>query len=144
NLLGGSYGGMLTNSLDAYRANLSPYLSSSYLNPLSTPGLSDALATTRNDITNSIAGRFAAAGRDLSPAETTALARGLVQGEAPLIQNQYNQNVAAQRGAQDAAYNAGTGNVGALTSLASSGINLAGSVPSLYTAPATSQLSAAN
>jgi hypothetical protein len=52
-----------------------------------------------NSITNQINGQFAAAGRVLSPANTTALSYGLEQGEAPIIANQYNQNVAAQQGA---------------------------------------------
>src|SRR5262249_41656566 len=98
-ILNGNYSGMLTGALNDYKSTLSPYLSSSYLNPLSTPGLSDALATTNSDITKQINSQFAASGRDLSPANTQALARGLAQGEAPLLTNQYNQNVAAQQGA---------------------------------------------
>src|SRR5262249_42629116 len=50
-ILNGTYGGMLTNAFDNLKSTLSPYLSGSFLNPLSTPGLSDALAATNQDIT---------------------------------------------------------------------------------------------
>lgn len=144
NILGGNYGGMLSGAVGNYGSSLSPYLSSSYLDPMSTPGLSDALGTMKNDITNSVNGQFAAAGRDLSPANSTALARGLTQGMAPIITNQFNQNVATQRGAQDALFGANAALPGMLTGLDSSGINLAGSIPGLYTAPGQAQLGAAN
>ncbi len=143
-VLDGTYGGMLTGALNDYKSSLSPYLSSSYLNPLSTPGLSDALATTNADITKQINSQFAAAGRDLSPANSQALARGLAQGEAPILTNQYNQNVATQLGAAGSLYGAGSAAPGMLANLATSGINSAGAVPGLYTAPATAALGAAN
>lgn len=142
--LGGTYKGMLGDSLANYKSSLSPYLSSSYLDPMSTPGLSDALNTMKSDVTNSVNSQFAAAGRDLSPANSTALARGITQGVAPTIANQFNQNVATQRGAQDALLGAGTNNVGMLSNLGAAGINLAGQIPGLYTSPAASQFGAAN
>lgn len=144
NILGGNYSGMLTGALGDYKSSLSPYLSSSYLNPMSTPGLSDALNTMKGDITNSVNDQFAAAGRDFSPANTTALTRGLTQGMAPILTNQFNQNVNTQRGAQDALYGAGSMTPGMLSNLTTSGINAAGAIPGLYTAPASTQLGAAN
>lgn len=145
------YKGLLSGGLNNYQSSLSPYLSSSYLNPMSTPGLSDALSTVKNDVTNSVNGQFAAAGRDLSPANSTALARGITQGEAPIIANQFNQNVATQRGAQDAAYGATGNTASALTGQdqtalgnQQAGISAAGAVPGLYTAPGQTQLGAAN
>lgn len=145
------YGGMLSGGLDTYKAGLSPYLSSSYLDPMSTPGLSDALGTMKSDITNQINSQFAAAGRDLSPGNTTALARGLSQGLAPVIANQFNQNVATQRGAQDAGFGA-TGNTGLMlagfdqTALGNRlrGIDAANALPGVYTAPGSAQFGAAN
>jgi len=143
-ILDGTYGGMLTGAFDTLKSNLSPYLSGSYLNPMSTPGLSDALNATNQSITNQINDQFAAAGRDLSPANTRALAAGLAQGEAPILTNQYNTNVGNQLGAINTLYGAGNTTPQMLTQLATSGINAAGAVPGLYTAPATSQLNAAN
>jgi Chaperone of endosialidase len=52
-------------------------------------------------------GQFAAAGRDFSGANQQALARGLAQGEAPVIAAQYNQDVANQMGAVNSLYGAG-------------------------------------
>src|SRR6185312_13389674 len=96
-----------TGSLNNFQTWMSPYLSSSYLNPMSTPGLSTALQGLTNTISNNVNDQFAAAGRDLSPANTTALAYGLEQGEAPVIANQYNTNVAQQQAAANAVFGAG-------------------------------------
>jgi hypothetical protein len=108
---------METNALSGLNTTLSPYLSSSFLNPYSTPGFSDALKTTNSDITNQINSQFAAAGRDLSPANTTALARGLSQGEGGLIANQYNTNVNAQQAAANALFSGANTTAGGLTAL---------------------------
>lgn len=143
-ILNGTYSGMLTGALNDYKSTLSPYLASSYLNPMSTPGFADALNATNRDITNKVDSQFAAAGRDLSPANTQALATGLSQGEGQLIANQFNQNVNAQQGAAGALYGAGSAMPGMLANLVTSGITAAGAVPGLYTAPATAQLGAAN
>lgn len=145
------YNGMLTGGLSDYKSSLSPYLSSSYLDPMQTPGLSDSLKYLGNNITNGVNSQFAAAGRDFSPANSTALSYGLSSGLAPILTGQYNQNVATQRGAQDAAYNATGGTATALTGQdqtalgnQQAGITAAGQVPGLYTAPGQSQLNAAN
>jgi hypothetical protein len=140
-----------TNALTGLNTTLSPYLSSSYLNPMNTPGLSTELSGLTNSISNSINSQFAAAGRDLSPANTTALAYGLEQGEAPVIANQYNQNVAAQQGAANSVFGAGNTTAQQLTQeqlaalgINTSGINAATSVPGVATAPGGAQLDVAN
>lgn len=84
---------MVSGAYNQYQGAVSPVLNSS-LDPTQTPGLSDALATIRNDVTNSVNGTFAGAGRDMSGLNQQALARGIAQGEAPVIVGQYNQNVA--------------------------------------------------
>lgn len=143
--------GLLSSGNNQYQGILSRYTNPDYLNPYSTPGFSDAMSTMKNDITNDVNSQFAAAGRDLSPANSTALARGLSQGEGSLIQNQYNQNVAAQQGAAGAAFGANTGTAGGLSSLdqaelaaRTGGLTAAGAIPGLYTAPASAALGAAN
>jgi len=145
------YTGLLSGGLTDYQSSLAPYLSASYLNPMTTPGLSTALNTTNQNITNQINDQFAAAGRDLSPANTQALALGLSQGEAPLITNQYNQNVATQLGAANSLFGAAGTTASGLsgldqTALANqeAGVNLAASLPGLYTAPGTAAVNAAN
>lgn len=143
--------GLLTGGNNSYQGILSSYLKPEYLNPYSTPGFSDAMETAKNDVTNSINSQFAAAGRDLSPANSTAIARGVTQAQAPIIADQYNKNVGTQLGAAGAGYGANTGTAGGLSSLdqaelaaRTGGLGVAGSVPGLYTAPASAALGAAN
>jgi hypothetical protein len=114
--------GTIGNAYSQYQQQLNPYLQSSFLNPMNTPGFGAALAATNQDITNQINGQFAAAGRDLSGANTQALARGLSQGEGQLIANQYNQNVGNQLGAAGSLYGAGNTTGGLLTNLNQTGL----------------------
>lgn len=142
---------IMSNAYGAYTGELQPYLSASYLNPMSNPYLGQALATTNQDITNQINSQFAAAGRDLSPANTQALARGLSQGEAGLLTGQYNTNVANQLGAAGSAFGAGGTTAEGLTGLQQTaltnqlqGAGLAGQLPTLAAAPGMGMLNAAN
>lgn len=121
------------------------------LNPYSTPGFSQAMSTMNNDISNSVNDRFAAAGRDLSPGNSTALARGLSQGEGGLLQSQYNANAGNLTGAANSLFGAGLGTGNALSgynqaanSNQLAGAGLAGQIPGLAMAPGQAQLSAAN
>ena len=68
---------MISGAYQQYRGELNPYLQTSFLDPRSTPGFSDALAAANADITNQVNGMFAGAGRDLSGLNQQALARGL-------------------------------------------------------------------
>lgn len=142
---------LLTGGNNSYQGILANYLKPEYLNPMNTPGFGDALSTMNNDITNQVNGQFAAAGRDLSPANSTALARGLSQGEGSLIADQFNKNVGTQLGAAGAGYGANTGTAQGLSGLdqaalsaRTSGIGAAGAIPGLYSAPASARLGAAN
>lgn len=141
--------GILSGAYSGLKDTLSPYLSSSYLNPMSTPGFSDALNTMKGDITNSVNGQFAAAGRDMSPANSQALGRGLSQGLGGLISNQYNQNVGAQMGAANNLFGAGASTASGLTGLDQTavgnwlqGMGVAGQIPGLTAAPGMAQLGA--
>lgn len=118
NLIGGgqNFQPYVTNSYNQYQNAVNPILNSS-LDPTQTPGLSDALATIRNDVTNSVNGMFAGAGRDLSGMHTQALARGITQGEAPVIASQYNQNVANRLNAANGVLGAGQSAASALSGL---------------------------
>jgi hypothetical protein len=152
-LLGGgpSYGGILSGAYNNLQGALSPYLDPARLNPMSTPGFSQALSSLGSNITNQINDQFAAAGRDLSPGNSQALAYGLAQGEAPMIASQYNANAANQLAAANALFGAGNTTASGLTGLSQTafgnqlqGANLAGQLPSLLTGPAQAQLAAAN
>lgn len=145
------YDGMLTGALGDYEGGLSPYLSDSFLDPMSTPGFSDALKGIQGNITNQINSQFAAAGRDLSPGNTTALAEGLMSGSAPMLLEQYNRNMGTQRGAQDALLSARGGYAGMLSDMdqtalgnQAQGVSMAGSVPGLYMNPSAAQFDVAN
>lgn len=108
-----------------YYNQTNPLASNTDYNPYNTPGLSDALGTLKSDITNSVNGQFAAAGRDMSGANTQALSRGLSQGLAPLLLGQYNQNVQNQQAAANNLYGAGNTNVGLQSGLQQQGLQAA-------------------
>lgn len=143
--------GLLSSALSTMQNNLGGTASGANLNPMSTPGFSDALKTMNSDISNQVNGQFAAAGRDMSPANSTALARGLSQGEGGLLANQFNQNFSNMMGANGQLLGAAGSTAGGLTqqqqaALQSqlSGIQAGGMLPGLYGAPGEAQLSAAN
>jgi len=145
--------GMLTDALNQYKTNIGNTASGAELNPYSTPGFSDALGTLTNDITNNVKGVFAGSGRDPSGAGSFAgsLARGLTQGEAPVIQAQYNQNKQNQMNAASDLFSGANTTASGLTQqqlqqLAAQfqGIQGAGAAPGILTGNATAQLGAAN
>lgn len=113
----------IQNAFNNYQAQTNPLASNTNYNPYNTPGFSDALNTATSDITNNINGQFAAAGRDMSGANTQALSRGLAQGLAPIIQSQYQNNVANQQGAAGNLYNAGNTTSGLLSGLNQQGLS---------------------
>ncbi|UZE51914.1 tail fiber domain-containing protein [Rhodopseudomonas sp. P2A-2r] len=71
----------------------------------------DQIAT---DVTGSNNAAFAAAGRDGSPGNAMAVARGVAAGQAPVIAAQYNTDVANQLGAASSLYGAGNTTYGLL------------------------------
>lgn len=76
---------------------LNPYASGANIG--SNDALQPELNVIGNDAQNSVQSQFAAAGRSFSPAEAQAIARGTAQGEAPVMANQYNTDVANQMAA---------------------------------------------
>ena len=139
-----------SNAYSTLQGQLSPYLSSSYLNPMTTPGFSGAMSALNNNITNQVNDQFAAAGRDLSPGNTQALATGLSQGEGQLIANQYNQNASNQLGAANTLFGAGGSTASGLTAQQQAqqaaqmgGLGAASAIPGLAVAPGSAQLGVA-
>ena len=102
---------------DRFVNQTNPLASNTNYNPLDTPGFRDAINTITSDITNNVNGQFAAAGRDFSGANHQALSRGIMQGVAPTIAAQYNQNVQNQQGAARDLFGAGNTNAGLLSGL---------------------------
>lgn len=145
--------GMLNTAYNSLNSNIGGDASGANLNPYATPGFADALDTMTNDITNKVKGTYAASGRSPSGAGSFAgsLARGLTQGEAPIIASQFNTNKQNQLNAANTLYGAGNTTAGNITSTnqvpltnAVQGLGAAGMLPSLYSSPATAQLGAAN
>lgn len=84
-------------SYDQLNQRLSPYADGKHMGPDGmNPQLSGYLDTMRNDISNQTNGMFAAAGRDFSGAHFGNLARGIAEGEAPVLAQQYNTDVGRQ------------------------------------------------
>ena len=94
-------------------------------------------------MTNSVNGMFAGAGRDLSGANSQALARGLAQGEAPILLGQYNQNVANTQNAANTMLGGAESTASAMGGNQAQGFNLASSLPGIINQPQMQQLAAA-
>jgi hypothetical protein len=102
----------IASNLASYRAALAPYASGSMIgNNSALQGQLDQIAT---DTTKQVNDAAAAAGRSGSPEATQALARGIAQGEAPVIAGQYNTDVGNQLAASNALYGAGNSTYGLL------------------------------
>jgi hypothetical protein len=143
--------GILSGAYSNVASTLNPFLNASYLDPTQTPGIAAALDTVRNDVANQVNGQFAGAGRDLSGMNQQALARGISQAEAPLLLNQYNQNVAAQQGAANALMSGAGSTASGLSALdqqqfanRAQGLGVGTSIPQLANSNATGILNAAS
>ncbi len=88
-----------------------------FVDPSKNPALQGYLSTIANDVQNRVNGMFAGAGRDLSGANQMALARGITEGQAPVLLDAYSRARADQLGAQDKLYGAGGQTAGLLSQL---------------------------
>ena len=105
----------LQNGLSTLQGQLSPYSSGSMIG--NNPALQAQLQQIATDTTNQVNSQFAAAGRDGSGANQQALARGIAQGEAPVIAGQYNQDIANQLSAANTLYGAQNSTSGLLSGM---------------------------
>ena len=137
--------GMIPAAYQNMQTNLNPIAGMSS-NPYQTPGFSDALQTLTNNITGAVKGVYAGSGRSPSGAGSFAqsLGRGLMQGEAPIIQDQYNKNLGNIMGANQMLQNAGINTSNAMSGNVMSALQGAGALTNLGMAPATAQWNAAN
>lgn len=101
------------SAFDQYSKQIMPWANGSMGDPNTNPALRGMLNTIQSDTSNSINSQFAGAGRDMSGMNQQALARGLAQGESPLLMQ------AQQQGLQSAGdlYNAGNSTQGILAGL---------------------------
>jgi hypothetical protein len=95
--------GYLANAYSSLQSQLTPWASGAMADPTNNPVLAQQLGVMSNDVTNSLNQQFAAAGRDLSPDNSQAVARGIMQGAAPLLSNAQSQGL----NAASTLYNAG-------------------------------------
>jgi hypothetical protein len=109
--------GAVNQNYQRYVDQTGPLASNTNYNPYDTAGFKDAINAQVADITNATNGQFAAAGRDFSGMNSQTLGRGIMQGVAPTIAAQYNQNVNNQQGAAGNLYQAGNTNAGILAGL---------------------------
>ncbi len=105
----------IQSNYDAYKAALTPYANGSMVGANS--GLKPYLDTISNDVTTNVNSMFAGAGRDMSGLNQQALARGIAQGQAPVIANQYNTDVGRAVNAAGSLYGAGNTTSGLLGGL---------------------------
>ncbi|QDM27508.1 tail fiber domain-containing protein [Tardiphaga sp. vice304] len=119
---GGATGqaGNIAGTLDDLKARLGSYANGLQIG--NNPGLKAQLDQAGSDTANNINGSFAAAGRDFSGYNQNAVARGVTAAQAPIIANQYNQDVANQISAAGTLYGAGNTTAGMQSGLAQQGL----------------------
>ena len=142
-LPGGDIYNTLNNGYSDLQKQLNPIANGS-LDPTQAPGMSNVLQTIRNDVGNSVNSQFAGAGRDLSGLNQQSLARGIAQGEAVPLLNQYNANVGNIMGAANSLYGGANSTATGLSGIAGAGLGAAAAQPGIAQAPALAQLGAAN
>jgi hypothetical protein len=104
----------ILDNLSKYRGLLDSTASGANIGKNSA--LTGQLDQIRTDVTGNQNAQFAAAGRDGSPGNAMAVARGVTAGQAPVIAAQYNTDVANQLGAAGSLYGAGNTTYGMLNS----------------------------
>jgi hypothetical protein len=107
------YDPAITANLDALKNGILGQTASG-ANIGKNPALQSQLDTIASDVTNQVNGSWAAAGRDGSPGNAQALARGIAQGEAPVIAAQYNTDTTNALNAANTLYGAGNTTYGIL------------------------------
>lgn len=115
---------------DAYKTlqtQIGGYAAGDFVDPMKNPQIQAMLTQVGDDISNRINAQFAGAGRDLSGANQTAVAKGVSQGTLGLLLDQYNRGQDQQIGAARSLYDAGTGTATTQSNLDAARANLRGS-----------------
>lgn len=116
---GPNQSGQISQTLADYQRRLNPIADGANVGPNGNPALKGYLDTIANDVQTRVNGMFAGAGRDLSGANQGTLARGIAQGTAPILAQQYNTDIGNQRSAADSLYGAGNTTSGLLEGIRS-------------------------
>lgn len=116
----GAQSGAFSQNLADYQRRLGATADGSQIGQNS--GLNPYLNRISDDVQQRVNGMFAGAGRDLSGANVQQLSRGIAEGQAPVIANQYNQDVNNQLNAAGSLYGAGNQTGGILTGLNQQGL----------------------
>ncbi len=131
------------NAYQTYQNQISP-IANQNNDPTQSPGMQNVLQTIQGDVGNQINSQFAGAGRDMSGMNQQALARGISQGEAAPLLNQYNQNVQNQMGAAGNLFGAAGTNANTQAGLYGAGMNAATQTPGIINQNANNLLNAGN
>lgn len=89
--------GIISNAYSQFQSNLNPVASTDYTDPTKNAGMKSWLDTVTGDVSNTVNSQFASAGRTMSPAHAQALARGVVQGTAPIYGEMEGRRLGAIR-----------------------------------------------
>jgi hypothetical protein len=114
--------GNIYQNYQEYQRRLNPIANGANIGPEGNPALKGYLDTISNDVQTRVNGMFAGAGRDLSGSNVGTVARGIAEGTAPILAQQYNTDVGNMRSAADALYGAGNTNAGLLTGMQQQGL----------------------
>jgi hypothetical protein len=109
--------GNINQNYKNYYNAMNPLASNTNYDPMQTPGIGNQLQNLTDQITQNVNGSFAAAGRDGSGYNQKALGQGLTAGLAPVLTNQYNQNIQNQQGAANNLFAGGNNAYGLLSGL---------------------------
>ncbi len=124
NLLGGggatAQSGMINSAYEDYKRRMGGIADGNEIGANS--GLKPYLDSIAADTTSQVNGMFAGAGRDFSGMNMQTLARGIMQGQAPVVAEQFNKDKQAQMTAANALYGAGNTTGGLLTGLQQQGL----------------------
>jgi len=97
------------NAYATLQSQLGDYASGRFVDPMSNPQMQEMLTQVGDDVQNRINAMFAGAGRDLSGANQTAVAKGVTAAQLPLLLDQYNKGQGQQIAAAQTLFGAGTG-----------------------------------
>jgi len=111
------HSGIAKDAYSTFQGQMTPFANGSMVGQNS--GLTKYLDTIGSDVTNRLSAMYAGAGRDPvgSGGFAQNVGRGVAEGTAPVIAQQYNNDIANQMGAANSLYGAGGSTAGLLSGL---------------------------
>lgn len=108
---------MVGDAYSSLQGSLGKYAAGDYLDVANNPQLKALMDTVGTDIQDRVNRQFAGAGRDLSGMNQQAVGRGVSQGTAGLLLDQFNKQQGLQMDAASKLYAGGTGAAGQMSEL---------------------------